>query len=135
MPNRNISAQPFENRQLTVSTTALPLQPNVNQSAYYSTFAIAVPSAEAQGVFLGDAAVTVGNGFPIEVGVPLVFAIENQRVFYDLRDPLLDIAEAVGCAPQTAVEIPFIAWDLGGLFAVAAAATDVRLLFFKAGFV
>ena len=133
---RQIVWQQFNHFALTVLTTPTPLSSVVNQSLYYDSVVISVPSAALNNVFFGGPGVTTGNGIELVAGAgPVEFRIANQFQQYDLLEPLLNVAAGVVCAPQTPKAIPFAAWNLAEMNLIAAANTAVTVMTFQSMFV
>jgi|SRR5262249_31466622 len=137
---RNLIAQQFQTFNIPVTTSPQPLNAALQITSMIDSFAITVPAAAANGVVIGpDAGVTAGpppTGLELVVATTTQFRINQEgRQVYELQKPLLNIAQAVGCMPQTFEEIPFVVWDLTNIWIVATAAVTVSVAVFKAVYI
>lgn len=131
--NRPLVEQTFLNYALSVQTTPTPINAALSWTSYIRSFAVSVPAAAANPVYIGDATVTTASGFELSTGNH-AFAIEQERQLYEAQFPLLDIATILGCQPAKPEKIPFEVFVMANWYLVAAAVTDVRILLFKAPF-
>jgi hypothetical protein len=134
-PSRPVIRQDFTSQLLVVGTAATPLNGSFDINSLITSFAIKVPSTAANSIFMGTGGVTITNGFEIEPGDSPVFLIENYKQPYELQGPLIGIEEHVKSCEAEADALPFIVWDPSQIFLVAAAATNVSVIFFKEMFI
>lgn len=134
-PTRDIVRQEFTTSLLAVGTVATPLSQSLTLQSRITSFAISVPTTAANSIFLGDGGVTITNGFEIPAGSSPVFLIENYKQPYELQGPLLGIQGMVESCEPEAGAIPFACWDPSQVYLIAAAATNVSIIFFKEMFI
>lgn len=132
-PKRPILAQRFTPFALLVGVTATPLNTSwqqANISGLYDAFIISVPTAAANPVFLGDAAISavLNNGLEIPAGVPIMLSIDNERQLYEIQSPIVDPACAV---PES---IPFVTWNPSEIYLAAIAPTSIGVILFQAAY-
>lgn len=136
-PERPLVRQEFNPYALQVLTTPTPL--NSDQaltSSYIDSFAISVPTAAANSVFLGGQAVTIASGFELVPGSLTQWAIDQGgRQPYELQRPLLKLASFATCKSEFADMIPFMFWDPAQISLIAAANTNIVVALFRSPFV
>lgn len=134
---RDIIAQQFTTFAFSVPITAAPIAPNLQLTSLIDTFAITVPAAAANSVFLGgDAGVTITTGLELLAGTTTIFTIDHDgRQLYELQYPLKDTRDSVKCTDSQLIEIPFITWDMSQIYLVAVAVTNVTVACFKAMYI
>lgn len=132
---RPLIAQNFFARAFTVPVIAIPLDANSNLQALIETFAITVPVAAANSVFMGNPGVTVGAGLELLAGTTSVFIVQQIRQLYELQAPAIQIESGLSCKQVDPAAVPFVVWDLSRIFLVAAANTAITVALFPAMFV
>lgn len=121
---------------VAVGTTPTPLNAVSNKSDLVYSFVVSVDAGAANNIFIGDQGVTILNGIEVVAGAgPCQFFIEDERQMYELMKPLLDLTATMQCRQQEGVAIPYIVWDLNQIYAVAAAATNIRIAPLRAQFI
>jgi hypothetical protein len=129
---RPILEQTFTNYALPVlSANPVPLNGNLQLTALIDSFAICVPAGSANGVFYGDAQVTITNGLEIAVGTTVSFIIQQTRQLYEVQEPVLKVAESLTCAVVPPKDIPFICWNPSNFYLIASANVTVTVMLFK----
>lgn len=132
---RPLLFQPIVSRVVVVGTAPVSLDPIGNINQMVGTFAVSVPTG-AVNCFIGDSNVTITSGLEIVAGAGAVeFAIEDERMLYELMNPNMKMAEILGCQPFNPTDIPLVLWDLSQVYVVAAAASTIAVNTFKTQFV
>jgi hypothetical protein len=109
---------------LTVPVTPIPIRSSGSLIDMCDSFVLSVPASAANNVFLGDSSVTITTGIEIVAGVPINFAIDQNRQMFELQLPLEELVTRVACNPQfPSYNVPFICWNLSNLYVVAVANT------------
>lgn len=136
-PERPTVRQEFNPYALLVGVAATPL--NSDQaltSSYIDSFAISVPLAAANSVFIGSNNVTIATGLELVPGSLTQWAIDQGgRQQYEIQRPLLSLSAIAECKAQMPDMIPFIVWDPSQVALVAAAPTNIVVVFFRNPFV
>lgn len=128
--------QPFENFAINVQTTPTQISTSFTKVDLIDSFAVSVDAGAANNIFIGGPGVTILNGAEIVRGSgPVNFVIRNQPQQYELQEPLLQMAEMMGCQPLQPRVIPYVVWDLSQIYLVAAAVTVARILPFRSVFI
>jgi len=136
-PQRPITRQEFFNYALNVGMNPTPLSQSAQQAnlqALYTTIVISNPSTTSSPgqapVWLGGSNLdpTTFNGLEIIPGTAAVITIDNERQLYEIQAPLVDTQ----CL--TAEGIPFVAFDVSGIYLASTQAEFVGVLLFKTMF-
>jgi hypothetical protein len=133
-PYRQKLAQDFFAFPLTVGVTPTPIGQAVQQAtvdSLYTTILFSLRVSAANTVFIGGQNINAAlfNGLEIVQGNPIALNIRQDRQLYELQAPMVD---QLCTAPDG---IPFIAWDISRLFAVAVAPTVMGVILFKEPFI
>lgn len=143
MPIPGYPERPVVRQRLFTSPAALavqltPTQIN-NDPSLYQTYVIgvfiSVPAAGGN-VYLGSAGVSVATGLELVAGAgPVGLSIENERIQYEMLDPLLQLASIANCQNPKPQTIPVIVWDMSQMFLVAPVVTNVAIGWVLAEFI
>jgi hypothetical protein len=133
-PFRQKLSQDFFAFALNVGVTPTPINQAVQQAtvdSLYTTVVFSLRSTAANPVFIGgqNIDITKFNGMEIIPGTPIAWKINNERQLYELQGPVVD---SLCTAPDG---IPFAAWDVSRIFAVAVAPTVMGIILFKEPFI
>lgn len=133
-PFRQKLTQDFFPFALNVGITPTPISQAVQQAtvdSLYTTILFSLRVAAANTVWIGgqNISATLFNGMEIVQGAPIALKIDQQRQIYEIQAPIVDQLCTV---PDG---IPFVAWDVSRLFAVAVAPTVMGVILFKEPFI
>jgi hypothetical protein len=107
-------------------------------TALIQAFVISNPSGNANSVWLGDQTVSITNGYEIKPGAGPLFAVTEERQFYEIQNPLIKQWETLNCQPYPNPDlIPIVCWNPSHFFLVSnvAGPTTVGMVFFKSVYV
>lgn len=133
-PFRQKLSQDFFAFALNVGITPTPISQAVQQAtvdSLYTTIVFSLRLAAANTVFIGGQNINAAlfNGMEVVQGNPIALKIKNDRQLYELQGPIVD---GLCTVPDG---IPFVAWDVSRLFAVAVAPTVMGVILFKEPFI
>lgn len=139
MPKRDNLAQVFYNRLVTAGTTPTPISSGFQQTdimGRFDTIIFSNDSRNPRSIYFGGPNVTAtspSNGWEFLAGKSYILSIHNDRQLYELQNPLVDLSGVIAANCSTPpVTLPFTVWDLSSCYVIAAAATGLAVLIFKA---
>lgn len=137
MGGRTPLQQTYANFTIAVKTSPTPINASIDISSMIQSFTLSNPAVNTNSVFYGDSGVTasvagtIGTGIELATGTTKDFIIRQERVAYELQDPLLLVAQKELCQTLDPYNIPLIVWKLNDFWLVANVATTISCMVFR----